>query len=297
MRRRLFFCGVLAAFVLTGCATEKPISSMSFFNKALPSKLIAGPDLIQLDVGLLERPLHDRFLNTELWLLADEQIIPLERKAYLEEAGFRIGQVNGLNPSGLQTLLASDRSCVCPKRHYTRAGNSILLPLGPALAHCRVEQASTPDVLEFERADCLLQITPTAAPDNRVHLHCVPRIRYGETELATRPSEDGAAYSLVTDRPVKDFEDLAFDITLEINQYLVIGGRSDRIGTLGWRCFWGGDEPVPAQRLLALRVCRPGIASNESSDEPGDGGAGAERVPSVARLASQPAALQEAPVK
>jgi hypothetical protein len=276
--------------MLTGCAAEKPITSISFFNKSLPSKLIAGPDTIQLDVGLLERPLHDRFINTELWLLADEQIIPLERKACLEDAGFRIGQVNGLNPSGLQTLLASDRSCVCPKRHYTRAGTSILLPLGPALAHCRVEQTTAPEVLEFERADCLLQITPSAAPDNRVHLHCVPRIRYGETELATRPSVDGAAYSLVTDRPVKDFEDLAFDITLEINQYLVIGARSDRIGTLGWRCFWRGDEPVPAQRLIAIRACRPGLASGENTDDPGDGDPRAERVPSVAQLASQPTA-------
>jgi hypothetical protein len=284
MRPGFFFCGALLACLLTGCAAEKPISSMSFFNnRALPAELIAGADMIQLEVGLLERPLYDRFINTELWQLADEQIIPLERKACLEEAGFRIGQVNGLNPSGLQTLLASDRSCVCPKRHYTRAGNPILLPLGPALAHCRVEQANAPEVLEFERADCLLQITPTPAQDNRVHLHCVPRIRYGETELAAR-------YSLVMDRQVKDFEDLAFDITLEINQYLVIGARSDRIGTLGWRCFWRGDEPLPSQRLLAIRVCRPGRASSESSDDPAEESPKGEHVPSVAQLASQPAA-------
>ena len=94
-----------------------------------------------------------------------------------------------------------------------------------------------------------MQITPTAPPDNRVHLHCVPRIRYGEAELVTRPIVDGSAYSLVPEKPFKDFDDLAFDVTLEINQYLVIGARPDRVGTLGWRCFWRGDEPVPAQWL------------------------------------------------
>ena len=243
MRLGFFFCGSLLACLLTGCAAEKPITSMSFFNKSLPAELIAGTDMIQLEVALLERPLYDRFINTELWQLADEQIIPLERKAYLEEAGFRFGQVNGLNPSGLQTLLASDRSCVCPKRHYTRAGNAILLPLGPALAHCRVEQTNAPEVLEFERADCLLKITPAPEPDNRVHLHCVPRIRYGETELAAR-------YSLAMDRQVKGFEELAFDISLEINQYLVIGARSDRVGTLG--CAVSAATRVPAQRLPAF---------------------------------------------
>ena len=116
-----------------------------------------------------------------------------------------------------------------------------------------------------------MQITPASAPDTRVHLHCVPKIRYGETEMVTRPTEDGASHLLVPERPVKDFEDLAFDVTLEINQYLVIGGRSDHVGTLGWRCFWRGDEPVPAQRLLVIRTCRPGVVPNEGSEEPANG--------------------------
>jgi hypothetical protein len=289
MRLGQFIGVALVAFALTGCATDKPATTISFFNKMRPLKAIPGPEMVQIDIALLERPLHDRFLNNELWLLADEQIIPLERKAYLEEAGFRIGQVNGLNPSGLQTLLTSDRSCVIHRRQFTRAGNPALLPLGPAMARCRVEPAGSSEALEFEQADCLMQITPTAAPDNRLHLHCVPRIRHGETELVTRPVVDGSVYSLVPEKPIKDFDDLAFDVTLEINQYLVIGARSDRVGTLGWRCFWRGDEPVPAQRLLVLRTCRPGVVPNESADEPGDRDPRADRVPSVAQLASQPA--------
>ena len=107
MRLGQFIGVAFVAFALTGSATEKPVTSISFFNKMRPLKPIPGPEMVQIDIALLERPLHDRFLNNELWLLADEQIIPLERKAYLEEAGFRIGQVNGLNPSGLQTMLTS----------------------------------------------------------------------------------------------------------------------------------------------------------------------------------------------
>jgi hypothetical protein len=289
MRPGQFIGVALVAFVLTGCATDKPVTSISLFSKTPALKAIAGPDVILIDIALLERPLHDRFINNELWLLADEQIIPLERKAALEEAGFRIGQVNGLNPSGLLTLLTSNRSYISGRHQYIRAGNPTLVALGPAMAHCQVEQSSSPDILEFERADCLLEITPTSAPDNRVHLHCVPQIRHGETEMVTQPSSDGSTCSLIQKQPVKQFEDLAFDVTLEINQYVVIGARSDHVGTLGWRCFWRGDEAVPSQRLLAIRTCRLGGVPNEGAEEPGDGDPRAERVPSVAQLASQAA--------
>jgi hypothetical protein len=289
MRPGQFFCVAIVALVLTGCATDKPVtSSIAFFSKMRAARQmpVSGPDVIQLQTALLERPVNDRFINNELWQLADEQIIPLERKAVLEEAGFRIGQVNGLNPSGLQTLLTSDRSCAIPRQTYVRAGNPAQYALGPAMAHCRVEKVNSSESLEFEQADCLMQITATSAPENRVRLHCVPRIRYGETELVSRPILDGSAFLPVPERPVKDFEDLAFDVTLESNQYLVIGGRGDSLGTLGWRCFWRGDEPVPAQRLLVIRTCRPGLVPDEGAGEPD---AHAERVPSVAQLASQPA--------
>jgi hypothetical protein len=286
MRPGRLLCLTLAVFALSGCATDKPISSLSLFGKGRPlAAAISGPDVIQLQLALLERPIEDRFLKSELWQLADEQILPLERKAYIEEAGFRVGLVNGLNPSGLLTLLTSSRSCQIPWRQYTRAGNPTLYALGPTIAHCKIDRPGSSETLEFERANCFLQITPTMAPNNRVRLHCVPRIRYGEVEMVARPTEDGASHLLLQEQPVKDFEELAFDVTLEINQYMVIGSRSDRVGTLGWRCFWGGDEPAPVQRLLAVRTCRP----SDVGEEPGDGDAKIEHVLSVARLASQPA--------
>src|SRR5262249_41914256 len=140
------------------------------------------------------------------------------------------------------------------------------------------------DPLEFERANCCLQITPTLAADNHVHLHCVPRIRYGEVEITAKPTDDGTSHLLLQEQPVKEFEDLAFDVTLENNQYLVIGLRADREGTLGWRCFWGGDEPAPVQRLLAVRTCRPGKYASDTCEDGKDSGSSAQRVPSVAQL-------------
>jgi hypothetical protein len=280
---------ILAAFVVSGCATDKPVTSLSLFGNArggLQSP-ICGPDVIQLQTALIERPINDRFLNSELWLLADEQIIPLEQKAILEDAGFRIGLVNGLNPSGLHTLLTSNRSCQLPWRQYTRAGNPAVYALGPTITRCEIECSGSAEPLEFEKANCLMQITPTIAPDHKVHLHCVPRIRHGESEMVAKPSGDGTAHMLVEEFPIKEFANLAFEITLETNQYLIIGARPDHIGQVGWRCFWGGDEPVPVQRLLVIRTCPPAGSPTDNSDEIDPK---TPRVPSVAQLASQAAA-------
>src|SRR5947209_2927371 len=75
-----------------------------------------GGDVVQIDVAVLERPLGDRFLNRELWELADEQAITLEQKAVLDDNGFRVCQIGGLPPAGLQALLTSERSCPDPRR-------------------------------------------------------------------------------------------------------------------------------------------------------------------------------------
>ncbi len=286
MRPGMLLCVTIVAIALPGCATDKPVTSLSFFGKArsLPTA-ITGQDVIQFELALIERPLYDKFVNNELWLLADEQIVPLEQKAYLDDSGFRVGLVNGLNPSGLQTLLTSNRSCQLPWRQYTRAGNAALYPLGPTIAHCKLDRPGTGETLTFEQATCFMQITPTLAPGNKVTLHCVPRIRHGESEMVARQTSDGSAPLLVQEFPFKEFDDLAFDVTMEINQYLVIGARANRVDQLGWRCFWGGDESVPVQRLLAIRTCRP--AATENTDEPADADPHTPHVPSVAQLASQ----------
>jgi hypothetical protein len=59
-------------------------------------------------------------------------------------------------------------------------------------------------------------------------------------------------------------------VSLEPNEYVVVGARSDRPGTLGHQAFVRRDEATPVQRLLVIRTGRmaPSVtAALASSDE------------------------------
>src|ERR1700691_3698612 len=98
----------LLASALIGCASTEQTHKGNWLDKLLRPGGPTGPDVVQMDVALIERPLGDAYLNKDLWLAADEQVVSLDNKAILQDNGFRIGQVGGLTPAGLQALLTSD---------------------------------------------------------------------------------------------------------------------------------------------------------------------------------------------
>src|SRR5262249_48061548 len=107
---------------LAGCFTGRGERSLTRAASQRPFEGPTGADGVQLQGAVVERPLGDRFLNFELWELGDEQGVNLERKPVLEENGFRVCQIGGLPPAGLQALLTSPRSCPDPRLVRGRAG-------------------------------------------------------------------------------------------------------------------------------------------------------------------------------
>src|SRR5712692_16013 len=154
-RRQALVLGLLTG-LLVGCANEKPARSLSWFERWLPFRGPAAADVIQMEVSLVERPPGDSFINQELWTLADEQIIPLERKAVLEENGFHSGQLGGNTPAGLLTLLTSEQSNVNPRGHFVHAGQATRVVLGPTapLFSFRIQQDDEPADVSLENAQC-----------------------------------------------------------------------------------------------------------------------------------------------
>src|SRR5262249_47908590 len=113
--------GLLTA-LLVGCAHAPAVRPTSWLDRWRPFHGPSAADVIEVQVALVERPPGDPFLNHELWTLADEQIVPLERKALLEENGFRVGQLGGNTPARLLTLLTSEQSNVNPRRLLLHSG-------------------------------------------------------------------------------------------------------------------------------------------------------------------------------
>src|SRR5262245_20577897 len=126
--------------LLVGCTTAQPIMrTTTWLERFLTPAGPTGPDTVQMDVALLERPLGDAYVNNELWNSADEQVVALESKALVEDNGFRIGQIGGITPAGLQMLLTSEKSCAHPRRLRLHAGKATRLILGPDMPLCRFQ--------------------------------------------------------------------------------------------------------------------------------------------------------------
>ncbi len=266
--------GLLAA-CLAGCTTGEVAHSTSWLARLRPFGAPTGADVVQIDVALLERPLGDRYINRDLWTLVDEQDIPLERKAVLEEAGFRVGQIGGLPPAELQALLTATRSCPDPRRLYLHAQSSTLLPLGPAMATCRyriVEQGAS-TLVTLQHAECGLSVVPALEEGGNVRLKCTPQVRHGEIKLMPHASADDSGWNLLPEKPTRTYSQLGWEVSLSPNQYLVVGGREDRPESFGYRCFARVDEPQSVQRLLVIRATRLPAAGTRETQTPAAGSA------------------------
>lgn len=254
---------VLLIGLTAGCISDGVKRSAARFNPL--RGLAAGPvgaDVVQLDVALVERPLGDRYLNGELWDLADEQAVSFEKKAALDDNGFRIGLIGGMPPAGLQALLTSERSCANPRRIRLHAGNPTPVVLAPTLQHCRFElhEAAQTTAVKLEQAQCLFQVVPILSEKGKTTLRFTPHINHGETTLAPRPLQEPSGtrrWELQAEQPGETYAKLSWEITLAPNEYVVVGTRLDRDDTLGQRCFLLTDGPTPTQRLLVIRTCRP----------------------------------------
>src|SRR5262249_8842816 len=121
----------LLAVLLAGCAEGSSAHSTSWFDGLRPFRVPSGSDLVNLEVVLLERPVGDPYINEDIWSYADEQAVALERKAVLQDNGFRIGEIGGPTPAGLLSLLTSERCSSDPRHIFVHAGTPRPLPLGP----------------------------------------------------------------------------------------------------------------------------------------------------------------------
>jgi hypothetical protein len=277
----------LGVLLLGGCLTGHAVPSASWLPRAGPVAGADVPDVVQLDVFLVEGDLADRFLDREVWSLADDQVIPLEQKGLLDQNGFRVGQVGGVAPAALQAVLGSKRTCPDPRRILQPAGQPARLSAGPALdrAAFRVFLDDRAAPVELEQADCALVAVPSPAGDGRTRLHFTPEVRHGRAAVVPGPTLDRTAWMVHTEQPTEAYPALGWELTLGPQEYVVVGGRVDRPDTLGYRSFIRPQEDPPRQRLLVLRTARP--APRAGPDAP------AAEDPSARRL-SPPLALQAA---
>jgi hypothetical protein len=281
LRVALLACVCIAPF---GCFSDSSKRSSSWLDRFRPFAGSSGSDLVAIDVAVLERPAGDRYLNVEMWQGADEQVLAPETRVALEDNGIRVGQVGGLVPAGLQGLLTSDRSNNNARRFQRRAGIAAAIPVGGERIEfaCRLVKDGKPTAVNFDHAQCTLEITPLLTAEGKAKLSFVPLITHGE-----RKGWSTAALALPGQgqRPTETYAHLRWELTAALNDFIVIGNRHDRPDSLGFRFFVDADENRAMQRVLVVRAGKLGSATPSFDEryapDKGDG--------SVMPLASQAA--------
>jgi hypothetical protein len=242
-----------------GCVGGQTQRCATLFDARRPFSGPTGSDVVQIDLAVVQRPLGDRYINQDLWDPADEQGVSLEHKAVLEENGFRVCQVSGLPPAGLQALLTSERSCPDPRRISLHAGSPAPVALGPVWKQCRfrLKQGDQATAVDLADAQCVLEVVPTLSEDGRTLLRFTPHVKHGQARRAPHPSKDAEGalrWEWDEKQPDEVYPWLAWELTVAPSEYVVVGTRLDREGTLGQRCFLGPEGAAPVQRLLVIRT-------------------------------------------
>jgi hypothetical protein len=261
---------VLVCLALTGCFTGQGEYTALRIDGSSPLPLPSSPDMVHLEFAVIERSCGDEYLNRGLWELADEQIVTRERPD-LSANGFRISQIGGQTPAGLLALLTSPRSNPDPRGVEVHVGEPVPVPLGPACKDCRyrLHQDDTSTAVAFDNARCFMILRPTLTEDGKVRLQFTPQVRHGKTELHFAPQQEPSGamhWQRQEEQREEDYEHLAWEMIAGPGEFVVIGMRSDRMGTLGQACFLPATEDGPRmQRLLVVRAGRP--ASSPLLDE------------------------------
>jgi hypothetical protein len=295
-RRCVVAIGLLSA-LLAGCTTAAPVQSATWLARLRPFCGPSGAGVVEMHVALIERPIGDPFINQEVWLVADEQAVPFERKSVLEENGFRVGQIGGTTPAGLQRLLTSEKTCTGRKLfiHNEKPG---VVSLGPSLPTCSFDLNLNDNRVpaQFDRAECLLEAVPNLLPDGRIRIQLTPQIRHGDARLTPGVAEDHAGWAILPQKPMETYTPLHFEINLRPNEYILIGARIDRAGSLGYQTFVRTAEEPPVQRLLVIRACRAGpTPASEMADGSDDKPPSTRSRPLAAQAAYTPVNEDVAP--
>ena len=260
----------LVAGLLAGCLPEvRHRASME--PPALPEapRIEIAPDLVCLDVAVIERPLGDDSLDTELWMAGNEQVVGLEKLAALEDDGLRVCRLGSPLPGKLLSLLNSRATCAGPRRLRDRLGKVVNLPIGPQRRRLAftVQGADGPRAVALADAQCLWSVQPRAGEGSAVVLRFVPAVKHGVAR--TRPKaetspEGPLRWALEPGQARDDFPQLAFELALEPGEYVAIGPRLEQKRSLGATWFSGDGK----QRLLVLRASILPVEKREKDEGP-----------------------------
>lgn len=265
------------------------------------------PDGIQIEKYSVRYPYADASLNEQMWTEIDEQCLPVELRTRLAANGFRAGVIGITFPSALAQVLRDNPAALTSEftDEETETGAPAAEPLSGVkpvnlLSDAKVrrgllqtraghtsrilsagEKARIPQLAvlvhgdqgrvtgrTYERVLGLFSLVSQSERDGRVHIELEPELEYGEPQQRYTAGDGMFRFEF---RPeTKVFNELKISARLSPGQTLVVAGRADMPGSLGYHFFTERASGQPTeQKLLLLRLMHsPEDDTHRSSEVP-----------------------------
>ena len=91
-------------------------------------------------------------------------------------------------------------------------------------------------------------------------------MEHGEQTFPFQAVPDRSTWELRIEKAAKKYPELSWEVTLDVNQYLIIGGCPDREKSLGQTAFLQQEGSTAVQRLLVIRNCRS-VTARDAHDK------------------------------
>lgn len=256
MRLRACVAGLLLAAV-AGCWFARPSTTSTWLDRLRPFSGPAGPDVVILEIAILEVPVGDTYVNQEMWTGTDEQFLPPEIRSRQEENGLRVALVHGRPPDRLQSMLSQERHNRNARQRRLRGGNASVVDLGGKREQCSFELRTDDrtQAYHLNQALCQWQLTPTIEKNGKISFRFVPQVQYYDKDRL--PSLSATSILPLQDHRVTDsLPAIKFDVAVTPNEWIIVGARFDKPKSLGFQFFIESEGDRPVQRLLILRATR-----------------------------------------
>ena len=288
--------GPVFALVLAGCLpggkgevrkAEKdgavtPASYQAPAADAGKPGVLLGPRRTRLSIAILSRPAKDPAVDSAVWSVADELVVPADQKAAWEANGLRVGLLRGSLPMEVSAALNPEppgkRVDVVEVDQPDGEPTTIDLAAARAKVTLLLVRDGRTTGKDYDDAKGLLRLFAARDDAGAARLRLVPEIQHGPAQggYAAAPTTgpfQPREFVIRHGQAAETFRDLAATVPVRPGQVLVVGARGDAPRGLGGFLFHGinPDGDRPEQRLLLIWA-QPGSALARPEAEQGGRG-------------------------
>jgi hypothetical protein len=259
LRLRVIVWPLLALGFNLGCVHPilKPREGLTTMKQATSTVPTRGDTQVAIASRLLDQPAGSDYLTRGVWRDATTPLTH-ELTTLLAINGLRLGVIGATRPQEFQTLMSSEASVVNAMIRTTSVGRPRVVPVNGPLPQCELEYTPSfeqpAERREYASAECGVQVVATPGPNGGMKLKCELQIQHGDRQPFLQPSADGSNLTRQDQRPTDSFTTIAWELTLDRDEALIVGPTEEPVGKLGQAYFFAGNDERPRQRLLVIQA-------------------------------------------